>query len=68
MLGLKSLKLTFLRTNSNDLAKGLKFGGFRDPWWAGSRLNPIDKYEIPGKEKDKFPFVNDMGGPYRPLK
>ena len=53
---------------SSDGAKGLKFGGFEDPWWAGSRFNKPNPFEIPGKEKDKFPFINDETGPHRPLK
>jgi len=65
MLRAKILQFRFSRL-SGDEFKG-RFGGFRDPWWANSRFGGIDEYQIPGKEKDKFPFIDDKGGPKRPI-
>lgn len=66
MLRVKSLQVCVWRLNT-ETAKGLKFGGFRDPWWANSRFGKPDQFAIPGKEKDKFPFIDDKGGPFRPM-
>ncbi|CAG5082408.1 Oidioi.mRNA.OKI2018_I69.PAR.g10119.t1.cds [Oikopleura dioica] len=52
----------------SEATKGLRFGGFNDPWWSGSKWNRDDSFAIPDKQKDKFPMLDDQGGPHRPLK
>ena len=66
MLRTKELRKALARANS-EATKGLKFGGFNDPWWSGSKWNRQDSFAIPDKLKDKFPMLDDHGGPHRPL-
>ena len=66
MLRARVIRFQAVRLSADEF-KG-KFGGFKDPWWSNSRFGGIDEYAIPGKEKDKFPFINDLGGPNRPMK
>jgi len=66
MLRTKELRRALARANS-EATKGLKFGGFNDPWWSGSKWNRQDSFAIPDKLKDKFPMLDDHGGPHRPL-
>ena len=66
MLRTKELRRALARANS-EATKGLKFGGFNDPWWSGSKWNREDSFAIPDKLKDKFPMLDDHGGPHRPL-
>jgi len=60
------MSLNVTRRNAK-VSKGEKFGGFRDPWWEKCRFGNPDLFKIPGKERAGFPYVNDKGGPHRPV-